>query len=330
MIQFRARRPLHALPLLLPGLALLLGLCLARPANAVLLIGKKERNLAAPMGALAGSGWQYQGQWGAFIGTPIAPHFFVAATHTGGAVGQKLQFAGAEYTTVARFDAPGRDLTIWRVKERFPRYAPLFTGSDEVNRNAVIFGRGTKRGKPVTLPKEKAPKGWYWGAGDGALSWGENRIATVVRLDPPGAPALGDLLAFTFDKGAGPNECHLSGSDSGGGVFIKDNGIWKLAGINHAVESMYSFQGSDGDAFNASIFDARGLYVGRGSQYRYVPLNLPAPRPGYAVATRISSNMGFIKSVTGIPEPGTMALVSVGLLPFAGALFARRRKKRRE
>jgi len=35
--------------------------------------GDPEANITEPAGVLAGSGWQYQGFWGASLGTPIAP-----------------------------------------------------------------------------------------------------------------------------------------------------------------------------------------------------------------------------------------------------------------
>ena len=29
------------------------------------------------------AGWQYQGQWGGFLGTPIAKNYFISAAHIG-------------------------------------------------------------------------------------------------------------------------------------------------------------------------------------------------------------------------------------------------------
>ena len=44
-------------------------------------------NTTAPTGGLSGSGWQFEGLWGSFLGTPIAPHFFLSAKHVGQAGG---------------------------------------------------------------------------------------------------------------------------------------------------------------------------------------------------------------------------------------------------
>ncbi len=90
--------------------ALALGL-LIQPAGAVILLGSGDPayNTTPPTGALAGSGWQYQGTWGGFLGTPIAPQYFIAAHHVGGAVGQTFTFQGLAYTTTAFWDDPNSD-----------------------------------------------------------------------------------------------------------------------------------------------------------------------------------------------------------------------------
>src|SRR5438552_3750751 len=52
--------------------------CLAwwglEPAQAVILLSTDDPNYntTEPTGRLAGSGWQYEGFWGSFLGTPIA------------------------------------------------------------------------------------------------------------------------------------------------------------------------------------------------------------------------------------------------------------------
>ena len=53
------------------------------PARAVILFGTGDPtvNTTAPTGALADSGWQFEGDWIGFLGTAIAPQFFVSAKH---------------------------------------------------------------------------------------------------------------------------------------------------------------------------------------------------------------------------------------------------------
>ncbi|HEV8607699.1 MAG TPA: PEP-CTERM sorting domain-containing protein, partial [Tepidisphaeraceae bacterium] len=133
------------------------------------------------------------------------------------------------------------------------------------------------------------------------------------------------------------NEAILSAGDSRGGVFIKDGTNWKLAGINKSVESFFSSNGAWGSGFNASVSDAGGLYFGGDGKWRLVP-DGAADVQASSYATRISSNMTWIRSVLGsslsmsslsngtmagssnVPEPGVM-----GMMLFVMAGLIRRR-----
>lgn len=128
-------------------------------------------NTSAPGGDLDGSGWQWQGRWGNFLGTPIARNLFITASHVGGAAGDPFVFRGVSYKTIAQFDDPKSDLRIWRVCGAFPEFASLYTNRDEAGKNLVVFGRGTLRGDAVVVPSVLAAdlKGWRWGGGDGVL-----------------------------------------------------------------------------------------------------------------------------------------------------------------
>ena len=49
----------------------------AGSAQAVILFSKSDRNTRPPHGSLVNSGWQWQGQFGSFLGTPIAQQYFM-------------------------------------------------------------------------------------------------------------------------------------------------------------------------------------------------------------------------------------------------------------
>src|ERR1700683_4985763 len=134
-------------------LGLLLLLVVVPCARAVLFeaTGDPSYNTNAPTGSLMNSGWQYEGQWGVYLGTPIAPTFFLAAQHIGGSPGQPFVYNGVTYTTVTNFDDPSTDLRIWQVGETFPSYAPMYTPSNEVGKLCVVIGRGTQRGSLVSV-----------------------------------------------------------------------------------------------------------------------------------------------------------------------------------
>ncbi len=259
-------------------------------------------NTSEPSGALAGSGWQWQGRWGDFLGTAISSNLFVTAKHVGGQVGDVFTYRGRAYHTHARFDDPESDLHVWLVCGVFPDWAPLYPGSDESGKAAVVIGRGTRRGLEVRVTGGVGGelKGWQWGDGDGVMRWGENTVASIVSGSgapvPPGAQAAsGFLLKFTFDAHGGPNEAMLSGGDSGGAAFIKDGDVWKLAGIHYAVDGPYNASPS-GSGFNAALFDTGGLYLGGEGQWQ-LQADQVVNRPGAFYSTRISARISWLSSV---------------------------------
>src|SRR3954447_6712433 len=114
---------------------------LSMTARAVILFdtGDASVNTTAPGGPLLNSGWQYEGLWGGFLGTPIAPHFFISAAHIGQA-GGAFSFQSSTYTIVRSFALTNSDLLIWQVNETFPSYAPLYTKSTEAGQHLVVIG----------------------------------------------------------------------------------------------------------------------------------------------------------------------------------------------
>ena len=304
----------------------------ASNANAVVLYRTPTRNTSAPSGTLYNSGWQWEGKWGSFLGTPIAPNYFITAGHVGGAVGQTFTFNYKPYSTVGMWDDPNSDLRIYKVNATFPTYAPLYTQPWETGKQMLVIGRGSQRGSEVRVNNEL--KGWKWGYSDSIQSWGEN----IVSGTPYAGTGSGSLLQFTFTRVGGLyNEGILTAGDSGGGVFIKDGTSWKLAGINKSVESLFSTSGAWGSGFNASAFDAGGLYYGGDGHWRLVP-NGASDVQASSYATRISSNMTWIRSVLGnsisttalstsassvtyVPEPSSIAMLIIAAI----GLWRRRR-----
>jgi hypothetical protein len=267
----------------------LLALGLAtQTSRAVILYGTGDpsRNTTAPTGALQGSGWQYEGQWGGFLGTPIAPQYFVAAHHVGGSVGQALTFNGTNYTTTAYWDDPNSDLRIWKVNGAFSNYAPLYSTNNEAGKPLVVIGRGTQRGDPVTVAGSL--QGWKDGAADGVMRWGQNQAYY----------AFSSYLVGAFTGTEGTNEAYLSSGDSSGAVFVQDgSGVWSLAGINYGIDGPFSTT-AKGSTFYGAIFDETGLYVGGN-----LVASCGVPQPSYFYVTRISSELNWIRSIVGVVPP---------------------------
>ncbi|CAA9230387.1 MAG: hypothetical protein AVDCRST_MAG42-1099 [uncultured Chthoniobacterales bacterium] len=268
-------------------------LCSGAPATRGVILFGTEGNTTPPTEELADSGWQYQGVWGDFLGTPIAPRFFLTAAHIGNP--GVLVYNGISYTVIRTiFDPAESDLRLYEVSTAFPTFAPLYTSHDEVGKPLVVFGRGTQRGEPILFGAENELRGWYHGGGAGTRRWGTNTVTGVVADGPDD-----ELLYASFDAGVSPNEAHLSGGDSGGGTFIQEGGVWKLAGINYAIDGPFSPDGSDAKKFDAAFFDASDFYL-RTQEHPpvYTFLPGPGPVPSAFYTTRISSRTGWLYSVT--------------------------------
>jgi hypothetical protein len=266
---------------------------IAASTQAVILYGTGDptANTSAPAGAFPHSGWDYEGQFGDFLGTAIAANYFITAKHIGGSVGQTFFLNNVVYTTTAVFPDPSSDLQIWQISRTFPAYAGLYSGTPgtEVNLSLVVFGRGTQRGNAVNVGSDSHLGGWLWGNIDHAERWGTNVVGSI-QTDP----TYGKLLRAPFDSTGGQNEAHLSTGDSGGGVFVFNGSTnqWELAGINLAVDGPFSTSSTGTSPFDAAMFDTTGLFV-QNDQGNWVT----ASNPSAFYATEIAAREGFINSV---------------------------------
>jgi hypothetical protein len=164
-------------------------------------------------------------------------------------------------------------------------------------------------------------KGWQWGAFDSVQAWGTNVVTGTLNFPP-----FGDLMYFDFDRNGLFDEGALSNGDSGGGVFINSGGTWKLAGINFSADGRWRTS-PERPPFDASIFDAGGLYLDDNPPF-YIADNT-FDVPGASYSTLVSSRLSWIRGITGTvpgpsnaPEPAAVATLAVG----TGATLLRRRR----
>jgi hypothetical protein len=195
---------------------------------------------------------KYIGYWGGCTGVPIGPHHFITAKHITLESNQVFYFNRLSYTPTQMFitttNTETEDLAIWRVKETFPYWAPVYTKTNETGKELMVFGRGTQRGASIVIKNRLC--GWEFGPSDGVLRWGKNI-----------AISKGALLMAEFDKIEGYNNCYISFGDSGGPDFIKDDdGEWKLAGINFYINNFQFTFMSSGKSFKGAIFDFSKVY----------------------------------------------------------------------
>ena len=83
----------------------------------------------------------------------------------------------------------------------------------------------------------------------------------------------------------------------------KRSSVWKLAGINYAVDGPFYTNSNGTGGFFAALFDITGYYSSTG-------VSLTGPSSFYS--SRISADLPFIYSV--IPEPADAGLLTAVLL----------------
>ena len=293
--------------------AALLACLVARPAPGVIVFGSGDGNFNAvalnpPAGPLRNSGAQYQLDFHGFAATAIAPNFFLAAAHVGGAVDEVVTFRGVPYTIAAPpSPVPGTDFNVWRVSGTFPVWAPLYVGAgpldpiipsapvNEIGGVLVAYGRGSLRGGEFVF--NGTSRGWDWGGYDGVLRWGTNIVAAT-----PYPAGLWAFVNADFNSALvpqlGPHLCHLSDHDSSGALFIQEAGVWKLAGIHYAVDGPFYRRARGGTGFINALHDARDLWydVSGGDRAQVIGTS-PVPTGFYS--TRVSAYLPQILDLIG-------------------------------
>jgi hypothetical protein len=260
-----------------------LGATVLAPAIAMIFFGHgdPDHNTSAPTGALANSGWQHEVFFD-FTGTVVGPRHLLTAAHLNIGTNAIARHNGLAYRVVVVTNLPGTDLSLLTIGGRFPDWAPLYQRGDEAGKVATLFGRGLPRGEPVFHPTERTNgvRGWTWGQNDFRPRWGTNRVEQAFA---PGVLGSSGLLGLTFSADAGDDEAAVTGGDSGGGLFLRDNrdGAWKLAGVAFSVQSRFN-TGTEGDGFYASLFDRRD-FLELNFQGEWVADATAADRPEAAI-----------------------------------------------
>lgn len=280
---------------------LLLGVGLA-PVHAVLL-GKTDGtgNTTAPADD---PGWDRVGTVNGSTGVYLGNNFVLSARH----VDAGAFTLGATTYSVDPFFIPQSfqtqsgpdqfaDLVIFRILNGpVMSMLPIYGGSGEAGLTGTYVGYGLDRGTEVT------GQGWLWGSTH-TKRWGQNIIDGFTIVNSGGTFYEG--LVSDFDKvgfgGSGlAEEAHAATGDSGGALFLKDAGVWKLAGIMTAVTQ-----------------DGRSFYD--------TDPGLPGNQlPDKLVSVRLSAYDNWILAT--IPEPKAGVLMVFGLAAVAFRLLTRNRR----
>jgi hypothetical protein len=171
----------------------------------------------------------------------------LTAAHVGA---DNVEFAGRQYapiassiTSVVNHDGSPSDLVAFRIDARSPAtetdpalpLLPIARTRPRAGRALLLVGNGYDRGEALTWAGAtgETHRGWR-AARSRRLRWGTNRLdAAPVELTFRGITTR--VLAMTFNRpraaGATLNEAQAVLGDSGGAVFVRQQGRSVLAGI---------------------------------------------------------------------------------------------------
>lgn len=171
-------------------------------------------------------------------------------------------YAAPGFTGFGGGAVPRNDLTILELTRDVPGNVPVFELST----------------KPLARLQEITLVG-YGGTPSATM---KNRGTNIVEYLDPAPPANSDVFAYDYDALV-PGEATVVGGDSGSGMFVNHNGVWKLAGIN-----TFSWENPNPSLPGTTVRGGGGMIVSA-----YAP---------------------WIQSVTAVPEPSTWALFCPGMV----------------
>lgn len=196
---------------------------LALPASrAIVLIGGDlpAHRVAPPNGAP----WSHVAKLGENNGSGVylGKRFVLTANHV--PFPSFVRIDGVQYgldTAWGERQVGGDDLKLIRidVDPGLPSLKLIGLANEDLGKKSTLIGWGLGNGT------EEPAQGWLW-AEPRKQRWATN--VTLSTLLPNGQR---QRLAATFDLPTGPTEGAAAQSDSGGALFQKFEGVWKLAGL---------------------------------------------------------------------------------------------------
>ena len=294
----------------------------ASPASAVIISGGDgSGNKTAPDGD---QGWSYVGvvEHDSFV--YLGNGWAITAYHVAHKItdSSTVELDGSSYAVAAgsvqqltNNYGTLADLAMFQLQTPPPALSGVSIASGDIT-GVTAIGYGKDRatlptywdaGWNETTSSSAVYTGYKWIPNTLTKRWGTNILSgSLPDLETRDGARFGgitDCLLTTFDANGGPNEMQASDGDSGGGVFVQQDGVWNLAGIMLAVGSGPS------DITKPDSLATTAVY---GDETAFADL-----RP-YA---------GQIQDIMGVPEPSALALLAAAGI--AGGLLWRRKAARR-
>ncbi len=230
--------------------------CMGLSWGVVIASGDGSGNTSAPVDD---PGFANVGVRGSATAVYLGNRYVITANHVGAG---SVNFGGSSYAaeggTTVRLDNPmgmglsaKTDLIIFRLASDpgLPSLS-VTTSAPSVGDDFVMIGRGRTReiGETMwdintgtdpdtwteTLIEAEAEAEGYDTSSVRTIRWGDNEMAGTQTIN---LGTHGDVLSLytQFDEAGMTHEAQAVAGDSGGAVFWKDGGEWKLAGIINAV-----------------------------------------------------------------------------------------------
>ena len=189
-------------------------------------------------GTWDGMNWDYVGSRGVGSAVAVGRKHFITNRHFSSTVGQVVSMNGVDYTIEEVINAPDHagntpDLRMLKVSDPLPGYYELYDGAFTGGgpKNLIMVGTGYSG----TIDTVNSDYLWLGGTGR-EKRWGTNRFESFTNV------TSGSYTSFTmqmnFDYGETAYEAGLGSGDSGSGIFFKDGGVWKLAGMGAYVHAL--------------------------------------------------------------------------------------------